>query len=125
MTKKTSTEITSFLGDIISFRNSLKLIHWSITGPGSYEVHISLDQAIEALSNITDRLVETSIALLGPLEIDIPTTHRPKDYIGHISDCYHYVENSRIIFNESFSQSIIDDFQEVVQQLLFRLKRLQ
>lgn len=66
---------------LIAFRNSLKLIHWSITGKGSYEVHLSLDQAIDSLVDITDRLVETTFALEGALEIVIPETTRPKDYI--------------------------------------------
>lgn len=57
------------MGELISFRNSLKLIHWSITGRGSYETHMSLDQAIESLVDITDRLVETTFALEGALEI--------------------------------------------------------
>lgn len=113
-----------FLGKIISFRNSLKLVHWSITGKGSYEAHISLDQAIESLSGITDRLVETTFAVVGSVEITIPETARPTDHIKHIGDFYAYVEKNRSIFTETFSQSIIDEFQEAVQQLLFRLKRL-
>jgi len=125
-TKKNKNEVASFLGEMISFRNSLKLIHWSITGKGSYEAHISLDQAIDSLVDITDRLTETSFALDGTLDIVIPETKRPKDYIKHIDDFYKHVEDKRKeLFPESFSQSIIDDAQEAVQQLLFRLKRLE
>ena len=119
-------DVASFLGSMISFRNSLKLIHWSITGKGSYEAHISLDQAIDSLAEITDRLVETSFALDGTLDIVIPETKRPNEYIKHIEDFYQQVEKKREgLFPESFSQSIIDDAQEAVQQLLFRLKRLE
>ncbi|MES1225732.1 MAG: DUF5856 family protein, partial [Bacteroidota bacterium] len=111
----------------ISFRSSLKLIHWSITGKGSYEAHISLDQAIDSLADITDRLVETTFALEGTLEIVIPETTRPKvHYIKHIEEYYRQVEDKRKdLFPESFSQSIIDEAQEAIQQLLFRLKRLE
>lgn len=124
--KPNKQEVAVFLGELISFRNSLKLIHWSITGKGSYEAHISLDQAIDSLTDITDRLVETSFALDGTLDIAIPETARPKDHIKHIDDFYKHVENKRkALFPESFSQSIIDDSQEAVQQLLFRLKRLE
>lgn len=42
-------EIANFLGEMISFRNALKLTHWSITGKGSYEAHISLDQELSLL----------------------------------------------------------------------------
>ncbi|MBN9296274.1 MAG: hypothetical protein J0I41_04635 [Filimonas sp.] len=125
-TKQSKNEIAVFLGDLISFRSSLKLIHWSITGKGSYEAHISLDQAIDSLVDITDRLVETTFALKGTLDITIPETTRPKNHIKHIEDFYNKVEKQRKpLFSESFSQSIIDDIQEAIQQLLFRLKRLE
>ncbi|HXD78147.1 MAG TPA: DUF5856 family protein [Puia sp.] len=124
--RQSKNTVASFLGEMISFRNSLKLIHWSITGRGSYEAHISLDQAIDSLVEITDRLVETSFSLQGTLEIVIPETIRPKDHIKHIEAFYQRVEDNRQqLFPESFSQSIIDDAQEAVQQLLFRLKRLE
>lgn len=116
----------AFLGELFAFRNALKLIHWSITGKGSYETHISLDQAIDVLADITDRLVETSFALQGTLDIVIPETARPKDYIKYIEEFYQQVEKQREqLFPETFSQSIIDDAQEAIQQLLFRLKRLE
>lgn len=124
--KQNKNEAAAFFGELISFRNSLKLIHWSITGRGSYEAHISLDQAIDSLVEITDRLVETTFSLEGTLEIVIPETSRPKDYLKHIEEYYNHVEDRRKkVFSESFSQSIIDDIQEAVQQLLFRLKRLE
>jgi DNA-binding ferritin-like protein len=124
--KETKSEVASFLGDLISFRISLKLIHWSITGKGSYEAHISLDQAIESLTDITDRLVETTFALDGTLDIVIPKTERPNNHIKHIDAFYKHVEDKRKdLFPESFSQSIIDDAQEAIQQLQFRLKRLE
>ncbi len=126
-TKNNKTGVAAFLGELISFRISLKLIHWSITGKGSYETHISLDQAIDSLADITDRLVETTFALEGTLDIVIPETVKPKDhYIRHIEVYYKEVEDKRKdLFPESFSQSIIDEVQEAIQQLLFRLKRLE
>ena len=124
--KENNSKVAGFLGELISFRSSLKLIHWSITGRGSYEAHISLDQAIDSLVDITDRLVETTFALDGTLEIVIPETVRPKDHIKHSEGVYkHSKDHRKALFPESFSQSIIDDAQEAIQQLLFRLKRLE
>ncbi len=124
--KQKKNDAAAFFGELISFRSSLKLIHWSITGKGSYEAHISLDQAIDSLVETTDRLVETTFSLEGTLDIVIPETTRPGDYIKHIEDFYKHVEDRRKqVFPESFSQSIIDEVQESIQQLLFRLKRLE
>jgi len=118
-------EISVVFGKIFSFNSCLKLIHWHVTGKGSYAAHLSLDQAIETLLEATDRLVETGYAVLGDLDIVIPETKRPDDYVGHIGAFYEYMEHQRRLFSEAFVQSILDDYQEGIQQLLFRLKRLQ
>jgi Family of unknown function (DUF5856) len=118
-------EVSVFFGKIFSFNSSLKLIHWHVTGKGSYAAHLSLDQAIETLLDVTDRMVETSYAVLGDLDIVIPETKRPDDFVGHIEAFYEYIEHKRKLFSEAFVQSILDEYQEGIQQLLFRLKRLQ
>jgi uncharacterized protein DUF5856 len=118
-------EVSVFFGKIFSFNSSLKLIHWHVTGKGSYAAHLSLDQAIETLLDVTDRIVETSYAVLGDLDIVIPETKRPDDFVGHIEAFYEYIEHQRKLFSEKFVQSILDEYQEGIQQLLFRLKRLQ
>lgn len=118
-------EVSVVFGKIFSFNSCLKLIHWHVTGKGSYAAHLSLDQAIETLLDVTDRLVETGYALLGDLDIVIPETKRPDDFVGYIEAFYAYVEHQRKLFSDAFVQSILDDYQEGIQQLLFRLKRLQ
>lgn len=118
-------EIGEFLGKLFSFNSSLKLHHWHVTGKGSYAQHIALDQAIADLSDTTDRIVETSFALKGDLEIVIPQTSNPTDIVKHAEDFFKYTESQRELFAEAFTQAIIDDYQEAIQQLLYRLKRLQ
>ncbi len=110
---------------MFSFNSSLKLYHWHITGKGSYAQHIALDQAIEDLLDVTDRLVETSYAVKGDLNITIPETKTPTDMIKYAEDFFNYSEGQRELFAEAFTQAIIDDYQEAIQQLLYRLKRLQ
>lgn len=129
-TKKSKTtsvnaEIAEFFGKLYSFNNSLKLYHWHVTGKASYAQHIALDQALESLPDTLDRIVETSYAFYGDLTISIPETQVPSDIVKHVSDFYKYVENQRELFTEDFSQSILDDVHETIQQLLYRLKRLQ
>lgn len=120
-----NTEIATFIGKVFSYNNSLKLYHWHVTGKGSYAQHIALDQALGSLLDVTDRLVETLYAMTGDLNIVIPETKNPNDIIKHSEEFFTYAENQRKLFVESFTQSIIDDYQEAIQQLLYRLKRLQ
>jgi hypothetical protein len=118
-------EIAQFFGEIFSFNSSLKLIHWHVTGKGSYAAHLSLDEALATLLEVTDRIVETSYTRFGELNIVIPETKKPNDYIAHIEGFFDYVEKKRALFTEAFTQSILDDYQEGIEQLLYRLKRLQ
>ena len=120
-----NAEIAEFVGKMFSFNSSLKLYHWHITGKGSYAQHIALDQAIEDLLDVTDRLVETSYAVKGDLNITIPETKTPTDMVKYAEDFFNYSESQRELFAEAFTQAIIDDYQEAIQQLLYRLKRLQ
>ena len=86
---------------------------------------MALDEAIASLLDVIDRITETTFALVGDLQIAIPETKTPKDIVKHASGFYNYVEKHRDLFPEAFSQSIIDDYQEAIQQLLYRLVRLQ
>jgi len=120
-----STKVAQLFGEMNSFNSCLKLVHWDVTGKGSYAMHIALDQAVHTLRDATDRLVETTYANLGDLHIVIPETKKPKDPIAYCEGFYDHVENMRGLFKDSFSQSILDDYQEGIKQLLYRLKRLQ
>lgn len=116
--------IGKFIGQMVSFNNSLKLYHWHVTGEGSYSQHIALDQAIADLLDATDRLVETSYALYGDLTVVVPEIKTPADIVKHACDFFDVAEKARELFSAAFTQAIIDDYQEAIQQLLYRLKRL-
>lgn len=131
MEAKTKTAIavknqqeSAFLGQVFAFNNSLKLHHWHVTGEGSYSCHIALDQALADLLGVTDRLVETTYALLGDLDIVIPQTSNPTDIIKHAEAFYSYTQEQRELYPQAYVQAILDDYQEAIQQLLYRLKRL-
>lgn len=117
-------EITSLLGELVSFRDGLKLYHWHVTGEASYAVHIAIDQAVDELNDPIDELIETSYALYGDLEIVVPETKRPANLVKYVEDTYANLEKARDLFDESFSGGIIDGIQQANQQLLYRIKRL-
>ncbi|MDL2282446.1 DUF5856 family protein [Parabacteroides sp. OttesenSCG-928-G06] len=124
-TKENNAGLAAFIGDLFAFNVSLKLFHWHVTGPASYAQHMALDQAIDALSETLDSVAETSYALVGDLDIVVPQIKSPKDIIKHVEGFYDHVQDGRKYFTEDFSAGLLDDFQEALQQLLYRLKRLQ
>ena len=126
MNAKLRKDLGQFFGNLFSFNNSLKLYHWHVTGPASYAQHMALDQALEEVTENLDRMVETSYAMQGDIDIEIPETISPKNIVKHCQDFYEYLENSRVLFEGvNFQEAMIDDYQEAVQQLLYRLIRLQ
>ncbi|MCD8029801.1 MAG: DUF5856 family protein [Bacteroides sp.] len=122
---KVCSGIAVFFGKLYSFNSALKLYHWHVTGRGSYARHMALDQAVSSLSDTLDRLVETAYSLYGGIDIVIPETAVPVDIIEFATDFYNEVEYRRELFREKFIDSIIDDYQEAIQQLLYRLIRLE
>lgn len=120
-----TAKVGAFVGKLFSFNSSLKLYHWHVTGKGSYAEHMALDEAIDSLLDVTDRLTETTYALIGDIEISIPETKTPENIVKHAQAFFEYVGEERKLFPESFTQAILDDYQEAIQQLLYRLKRLQ
>lgn len=124
ISQKTIKEIGVFAGQMISKTNALKLVHWHITGKGSYAAHIALDTAIEAITGYNDRVVETTYGYAGDISIIIPETNRPENIIEFVEEFYKYIGDGRHLFQEAFTQSIFDEYQEALAQLLYRLKRL-
>ncbi|MDL2262219.1 DUF5856 family protein [Bacteroidales bacterium OttesenSCG-928-I21] len=122
--KVSNAQVAEFIGSLYSFNNSLKLYHWHVTGPSSYAQHIALDQAIEDLSGTLDSIAETSYALLGDLAIIIPETQSPKNIVKHVNDFYKKIDEGRELFTENFTEGLLDDYQEALVQLLYRLNRL-
>ena len=124
-TVKSDSKMGQFFGELYSFNTSLKLFHWHVTGKGSYAQHMALDQALEAVSDTLDRIVETTYAMKGDQNIIIPETRTPSNIVSHCENFFEYIDEKREMFKEDFSTAILDDYQEAIQQLLYRLKRLQ
>ena len=122
---RTGTDHGRFFGEMYAFNNSLKLFHWHVSGPGSYAQHMALDEALTTLADAMDRIVETTYAMKGDIEVVIPQTNTPRNIETHCEKFFKYIDEQREMFEEDFSTAILDDYQEAIQQLLYRLKRLQ
>ena len=123
--QRSGTDYGRFFGEMYAFNNSLKLFHWHVSGPGSYAQHMALDEALTTLADAMDRIVETTYAMKGDIEVVIPQTNTPRNIETHCEKFFKYIDEQREMFEEDFSTAILDDYQEAIQQLLYRLKRLQ
>ena len=85
----------------------------------------ALDEALTTLADAMDRIVETTYAMKGDIEVVIPQTNTPRNIETHCEKFFKYIDEQREMFEEDFSTAILDDYQEAIQQLLYRLKRLQ
>lgn len=121
---QSNQEIGQLIGQMFAFNTTLKLYHWHVTDPSSYAQYIAIDQALETLPDTLDRLTETTYAMNGDIQITVPEANVPADITKYASDFYKYIESHRDIFSADFSESIIDDYQEAIQQLIYRLARL-
>ena len=119
------SKMGDFFGKMYSFNISLKLYHWHVTGKGSYAEHMALDQALETLADALDRIVETSLSMYGEVKVVMPETPAPTNIVEHAEKFFEYVDTQRELFTEDFSTAILDDYQEAIQQLLYRLRRLE
>lgn len=120
----TVLKISDLVGKFISFNNGLKLYHWHVTGEASYAKHMAIDEALDSLLDVVDSIAETQYALKGDLNITVPATSLPSDIIKYVEDFYKTLEDASQLFDESFTQGIIDNVKQTLQQLLYRLKRL-
>ena len=114
-----------FFSSVFGFADKLKLTHWHISGEGSFSKHLALDEYRKTILKVLDRLVETyqgNTEILEGIHIDGVTV--PDDIIQCTKDFYSYVDRSRIIFSEKYTQSIIDDLQEAVSNMLYKLINL-
>lgn len=124
-TNSKMNKMGEFFGRMYSFNISLKLYHWHVSGKGSYAEHMALDQALDTLADALDRIVETSYSAYGPMPITLPETPVPNNIVKHAEGFFEYADEQRKLFDKDFTAAIIDDYQEAIQQLLYRLRRLE
>lgn len=116
--------VGKFMGEMVSFNNAIKLYHWRVEGKGSYAEHIAIDQALDDMLDVTDRFVETTYAIYGDIDIVVPQTKIPDNFLQYVENFNKAVQDARGLFNASFTEGILDDYTEALVQMLYRVKRL-
>lgn len=114
-------DICVFIGSTIAFVGSLKLYHWEAILEGNKEKRRTLEHTADTLLNIVDKIAETTYTSLGRLNVTIPEVKKPDNIVQYASDYYDFIEMRRDLFEEESLHSIIDDYQEILQRLIYKL----
>lgn len=92
-----------FRGDV-RFQQQPEAFHWHVSGPGSYAQHMALDEALTTLADAMDRIVETTYAMKGDIEVVIPQTNTPRNIETHCEKFFKYIDEQREMFEEDFQR---------------------
>src|SRR3954451_10620583 len=57
------TALQSVLVDLLDLAAAGKQLHWNVVGPGFRALHLQLDELVEALTGLTDRVAERARAI--------------------------------------------------------------
>lgn len=107
-------------GKLFSMRDEVHLLHLNSK---SFAEHVALNDYYEALLDNIDTLIETKQSD-GLANITIPQTKISCDSITCVSGFRDYLESIRILFPSSYQQQILDNFAEITNKTLYKLKFL-
>ena len=88
----------------------------------SYAKHMALGSYYDTLPGLLDTLFETYKAIYPVEELQIPACSKIANCEAYFTNLYKSIENARASIKESFLISQLDDIQEEVAQLLYKLK---
>lgn len=119
------TKKEEFISILIGVSSFLKLIHWNITGIGSSAIHVGTEEFYTKLDKTLDTLVETTQGEEGLLNLSFPEASL-KDYklLEYLQSTATYIEKHKTTFTKSFQQSLIEEIEEALHKLIYKVKYL-
>ena len=91
---------------------------------GKYATHIALQDAYEQILPLIDGLVEKWFALYGVHDFPIKPSNPSEDILSYTQDLMFTIEYSKQNFTWGMFRSILEDIQEVVGTLIYKLKHV-
>ncbi len=113
----------AFLSKLFKFRNDLHNRHLNTK---SYAEHIALNEAYDYVLDYTDELIESYQGKNGliSLKVDSSSTIEYSDSIKLINDIISLVEQSYLLFEESWIKNQIDELIKSLYQTKYKLVNL-
>jgi DNA-binding ferritin-like protein len=106
-----------------------QIFQWQTTGSGSYAAHKALQKYYEGVANLIDTLVESYQGKNGIMKNYKNETYinfeSVDQLIGYFTKLDNTIESNRTQLKESYIQSQLDLFNELINGTLYKLKNLQ
>lgn len=118
---KKTVSPTGYFSKLFEIRNTLYLCHLRQYDE-KLSTHLALDEAQEGIQDLIDRLVETYFGLYGTMDFNSPESSPTRDILSYTQSSHDFVKSNRSLFTDSSLLQIIDDIQEVLSKLLYKLK---
>lgn len=120
-TNKTTPNVSEFFAKLVSFRQTVKLLHWA--QPDKTDAtHAALDEIYDDLDDHIDSLIEKYQGVHGIVAIDVPKCCADYIPLAYVEEMYNCIDKERQCIKESFLQNIIDEIQAVLAKGLYKLK---
>jgi hypothetical protein len=117
--------VSAIIGSMVQ----AQIFHWQTIGSGSYAAHMALGDYYEGVPALVDKLVESYQGKHG-----IMKDYKNESYmnfesvdqlIGYFTRLDNTIQSNRTQLKESYIQSQLDLFNELINSTLYKLKNLQ
>ena len=114
-----------FFGKLFQLRDEIHLNHLSIKGPGSFSIHMALNEFYEEILELLDGLIESYQGKYGIIDITIPNTTK-SDSIKCLKELVALTDggSAYLMFNETWIKNQLDEISMLTYQTLYKLENL-
>lgn len=117
-----------FIGTLFQSRTQAHIYHLQTTGPGSFAVHLALQEYYEGIVSAIDELVESYQGKYGILYgYQMASSLREdSNYVKYFEALCMFVERSRVdLPQDTYIQNQIDEIEKLINSTKNKLKHLQ
>lgn len=118
--------IEELVARVFATRNTAHLVHWKVSGPGSFAQHMALDAFYNGLIDQIDKIVEMhqgAFGLMGDVSpLSVPTTK----FTEHVAKEAKWIEDNRerIAQDVCALENVIDELVGLYLTTYYKLKNL-
>jgi DNA-binding ferritin-like protein len=118
--------IEELVARIFATRNTAHLIHWKVSGPGSYAQHMALDAFYSGVVDLLDKFVEMHQGAFGLMKAVTPTSVPMTKFTEHIAEEAKWIEDNRERLSQDVCalENVLDEIVGLYLTTYYKLKNL-